>query len=200
MAATSGSAPIHARTRGSFAARRARAALLVACTLALTPFVSFASAGDNGIEQVVNGLTLELLVGGDAARTGANPVVLRIHDAGEQPIRQAKVALKLLMDDEQSMDMGKERMVEVELRESASLPGSYEGNATLRYTGMWKVTATVSRASGTDTAAFDLSVTAGGPNWTVIIVFGAAMVTVIVAAALLRSRRAGAKSTEGAKA
>jgi anti-sigma-K factor RskA len=99
-----------------------------------------------------------------------------------------------------SMDMDKERPVDVELRESASIPGSYEGNATLKYTGMWKVTATVSRVSGTDSAAFDLSVTAGGPNWTVIIVFGAAMATVIVAAAILRSRRAGAEPAVGAKA
>ena len=103
MAATSRGGLIHARTRESFAVRRARAGLLGACTLALTPFVSMASAGDNGIEQVVNGLTLELLVGGDAPRTGANPVVLRIHDVGEQPIRQAKVALRLVMDNEQSM-------------------------------------------------------------------------------------------------
>ena len=124
---------------------------------------------------------------------------MRVHDAQDQPVRKATVALTAAMDQSKSMDMDmdKEKPQTVGLLEGGDTAGSYSGNMNLRYKGPWIFTVKVTAGDVSGMADFAVDVSGGGTNWIVIAVFGGAAVAVIAGAAVLRSRRRKAAPAGG---
>ena len=171
--------------------RAVRLLFLAALALAALPSGLFASAGDKGIEKDVNGLKVELLVGTTEAKIGTNQVTLRVHDAQDQPVLNAEIVLMVAMDESaaMSMDMDKEKSKTVRLTADPAAAGSYRGTVDLGFKGKWKADTELSHGGVTDTTTFNFDVAGGGPNWTIIIVFAAAVILVLGGAVILRSRR-----------
>ena len=180
------------RLHGAWLKTRAvRLLFLAALALAALPSGLFASAGDKSIEKDVNGLKVELLVGTTDAKIGTNQVTLRVHDAQGQPVLNAEIVLMIAMDESaaMSMDMDKEKSKTVRLTADPAAAGSYRGTVDLGFKGKWKADTELSHDGVTDTTTFNFDVAGGGPNWTIIIVFAAAVFLVLGGAVILRSRR-----------
>jgi hypothetical protein len=175
--------------------RRKRNALrvLFAVSVALMafPFALFASEGDNGIEKDVNGMKVELIIGAPEPKIGKNQLTVRVVDAQNQPVLNAEIALVIAMDTSaaMSMDMDKEKSKTVLLTARAAEAGAYEGTVELGFDGKWMADMELSRGGITDKAKFEFEVARSGPNWTIILVFAAAIILVLGGAVLLRSRR-----------
>jgi hypothetical protein len=181
------------------------AALTLALAAAITvtlPLAAFASGGDNGITKTVDGLSLELVVGSGAPRTGSNAVRLEVRDGQSQPVAGAAVVLTVAMDTKasMSMDMDKEKPKTVRLEESTQTPGSYRGNVDLGYSGAWTVSMELKRGDATTMTDFALNVASAGPNWAIIGAFGGIVIVLIIAAAVLRSRKGKAQPAAGGAA
>lgn len=171
-----------------------RGALVLALStliFTLLPPALAASEGDNGIVKDLGGLEVELLLGKDGAKVGTNTVMLRIHDAEDKPVSDAMIMLEVAMDtgSTMTMDMSKEKPKGVQMVADSMEEGMYQGKVELGFTGKWIAKVDLSRGSTMAKADFPFEVSAGGPNWTVLIVFGLAIALVIGAAALLRSRK-----------
>jgi hypothetical protein len=164
---------------------------LVAVALTALPFGLFASEGDGGIEKDVNGLKVELIVGTTGAKIGKNQLTVRIHDAQDQPVLNAGIVLTVAMDRSaaMSMDMDKEKSKTVLLSANPVAAGSYQGTVDLGFKGKWMADMELSHGGVTDKANFEFEVAGGGPNWTIIVVFAAAVILVLGGAVILRSRR-----------
>ena len=168
-----------------------RVLLLAAVALTALPFGLFASESENGIEKDVNGLMVELIVGTTEAIIGTNQVTVRVHDAQHQPVLNAEIILMIAMDKSaaMSMDMDKEESKTVRLTADPAAAGSYRGAVDLGFKGKWKADTELSHEGITDRTTFEFDVAGGGPNWTIIIVFAAAVILVLGGAVILRSRR-----------
>ena len=88
-----------------------------------------------------------------------------------------------------SMDMEKEKSKTVLLTANTAAAGSYQGTVDFGFKGKWMADMELSHGGATDKANFEFEIAGGGPNWTIIIVFAAAVILVLGGAMILRSRR-----------
>lgn len=171
----------------------ARHTILAALALVLLPLGLAANEGDKGIVKDVGGLKVELLVGSPGARIGTNEFMARVRDAEGKPVTDAMIMLSVDMDkgSAMTMDMGKEKPKGVAFVADSMEPGMYKGKVELGFKGRWIASMDLSRGSGAGAAKadFPFEVAEAGPNWGILLGFGAVFIVVIGAAVLLRSRK-----------
>ena len=168
-----------------------RSLLLGLAALVLLPLGLAANGGDKGIVKDVGDLRVELLLGASGARIGGNEFMVRIRDAQGKPITDAMVMLAVDMDkgSAMTMDMGKDKPKGLAFIADPMEAGMYKGKVELGFKGKWIASLELARAGMTEKADFPFEVAEAGPNWGILLGFGALFAVVIAAAVLLRNRK-----------
>ena len=163
--------------------------------------LALASGGDDAVfKKEVNGLTVELSFGPEHAKTGKNPLIIRLHNSKDEPVGNSQVRVVASMPMEankpastgghSTSDMGaKAEPQKMELR-AGSAAGQYEGTVDFANEGEWLVKVSFANAAQQGEAEFTVDVDAAqsSPNWLVLGGFVGVIGAVVVVAGVRKRR------------
>jgi hypothetical protein len=133
---------------------------------------------------------IELMTEPTPPKAGENVLTVHLKDkASGESVTQASIRLEAAMDEsDKSMKMeSHEGPQRIDLT-AEETPGDYSAKVTFSDPGPWKVKLTVTAGGVEDAQTFDLQVVKSGPNWVVIGGFLGAILLIVVAAAMVKSR------------
>jgi len=164
--------------------------LIISLVFILTFSTSvFAESMDmgKGIEQKVDGISVELSFKDEKVKTGKEDIMITLHDSNDKAIEDATVTATAEMDKDMTMDMKSSEPIAIELK-SSDEKGQYMGTVNFTDKGKWIVDTTINVSGEKKNVKFEVDVVSGGPNWGIIGGFLGVIVLIIVVAAVKKKQ------------
>ena len=170
--------------------------------------LALASGGDDVLfKKAVDGLTVELSFGPEHAKTGNNPLIVKLHNAEGEPVSnsQVRVTASMPMDatrptstsSHSTTDMGsKADPLKMDLKAGREA-GEYEGVVDFSNEGEWLVKVSFANAGQQKEVDFTVDVDAvqSGPNWVILGGFVGVIGAVVVAAGVMKRKSAASQKS-----
>jgi len=133
---------------------------------------------------------VELMTEPTPPKVGENVVTVHLKDkATGEGVAKASIRLEAAMDEsDKSMKMESHQGPQVIDLIAGGNPGDYSAKVTFSDPGPWKIKLTFTASGVEDAQTFDLRVVKSGPNWVIIGGFLGAILLIIIAAVLVKSR------------
>lgn len=170
--------------------------------------LTLASGGDDVLfKKEVDGLTVELSFGPEHAKTGNNPLIVKLHNVKGEPVSNSQVRVMVSMpmnankptstSSHSTSDMGsKADPLKMELKAGREA-GEYEGEVNFSNEGEWLVKVSLANAGQQKEVDFTVDVDAvqSRPNWAILGGFVGVIVAVVVAAGVMKRKSAASQKS-----